>query len=81
MNKIQQIRIFKADAAGREIGGLVNIWTYAGPGLGPEVDPGPGRANIDFVPSAGRLDSLLPHQHGRLARFDRRHRALHATTS
>jgi hypothetical protein len=51
MNRIQQVRIFKADAAGREIGGLVNIWTYAGPGMGPEVDPGPGRANIDFVPS------------------------------
>lgn len=51
MNKIQQIRIFKADAAGHETGGLVNIWTYAGPRMGPEVDPGPGVDRIDFVPS------------------------------
>ncbi len=77
MNRIQQIRIFKADAAGREIGGLVNIWTYAGPGMGPEVDPGPGTRQHRLRASPDRVERLLPRQHGRLARFDRRHRQVH----
>lgn len=50
LGKVQEIRIFKATSSGTETGGLVNIWRYAGPGAGPEVDPGPGRANIDFAP-------------------------------
>lgn len=50
--KVQEIRIFKSTSTGAETPGLVNIWTYAGPGAGPEVDPGPGQAYIDFAPSS-----------------------------
>lgn len=46
---VEQIRIFKADATGNEIPGTVNVWVFAGKGLGPEIDPGPGVARIDFV--------------------------------
>jgi hypothetical protein len=52
LDKVQEIRIFKATSSGSQTGGLVNVWTYAGPGAGPEVDPGPGRANIDFLPAS-----------------------------
>ena len=48
---VEQIRIFKADSDGREIDGTVSVWTYVGRGLGPEVDPGPGVARIDFTPT------------------------------
>jgi hypothetical protein len=51
LSRVQQIRIFKAAADGSELG-PVNIWTYVGPGAGPEVDPGPGQAFIDFGPSS-----------------------------
>jgi len=49
---VQQIRIFKADSAGGEIAGKVNVWAYVGEGQGPEVDPGPGVVKIDFAPTA-----------------------------
>jgi len=44
---IQQIRIFKATATGAQSGALVNVWSYT-PGAGPDVDPGPGAARLDF---------------------------------
>ena len=44
---IQQIRIFKATATGAQSGSSVNVWTYT-PGAGPDVDPGPGAARLDF---------------------------------
>jgi hypothetical protein len=44
---ITQIRIFKATATGAQSGAFVNIWTYT-PGSGPDVDPGPGAARLDF---------------------------------
>jgi hypothetical protein len=50
--KVQEIRIFKANSAGAETSGRVNVWTYAGERAGPEVDPGPGTVNIDFQPPA-----------------------------
>jgi hypothetical protein len=46
---VEQIRIFRADSAGREIPGDVNTWTYLGPGLGPDVDPAAGTERIDFT--------------------------------
>jgi hypothetical protein len=49
LDEIDQIRIFKSTASGAVIGNRVNVWTYAGPGLGPDVDPGPGVSNLDFV--------------------------------
>lgn len=50
MAEVQEIRIFKADAIGGETPGSVNVWQYAGIGGGPEVDPGPGVANINYKP-------------------------------
>jgi Flp pilus assembly protein TadG len=50
--KVQQIRIFQATSTGAETANRVNVWTYAGPGAGPEVDPGPGTEFIDFVESS-----------------------------
>jgi hypothetical protein len=47
MNDIVEIRLFKATSTGAEQGGLVNVWTYT-PNAGPDVDPGPGAAKLDF---------------------------------
>lgn len=52
MNKVQEVRIFKATTSGSETPGLVNIWRYVGSGAGVDVDPGPGVARIDFVPQS-----------------------------
>jgi hypothetical protein len=48
ISKVQEIRIFKATSSGAEDSGQVNVWTYIGDQKGPEVDPGPGSAYIDF---------------------------------
>ncbi len=48
--KVTEIRIFKATSTGAETPGFVNVWHYAGPNAGPEVDPGPGVLRIDFSP-------------------------------
>ena len=44
---IQQIRIFRATSTGAQSGASVNVWSYT-PGSGPDVDPGPGAARLDF---------------------------------
>ncbi len=46
LGQVSSIRIFKADAAGHQIGGNVNVWV---PGVGPTVD---GR-QLDFAPTGG----------------------------
>jgi hypothetical protein len=51
LTNINSIRIYKADAAGRQIGGYANVWTYT-PGAGPDADPGPGTETIDFSPTS-----------------------------
>ncbi len=48
ISKVQEIRIFKATSTGGETSGRVNVWRYTGERTGPEVDPGPGSAYIDF---------------------------------
>lgn len=48
IEKVEEIRIFKADADGGETTGLVNVWTYTGAGSGPDVDPGEAYGTIDF---------------------------------
>jgi hypothetical protein len=69
MNEIQQVRIFKADAAGGQVGGLVNVWTHAA-GAGPDIDPGPGTDRLDFVqssvawPACARVNNLNPDSLG-----------------
>ena len=45
--EIPQIRIFKADANGNQVGTSVNVWTYS-PGAGPTVDGRP----LDYSPSS-----------------------------
>jgi hypothetical protein len=47
LSNINQIRIFKANSSGRQIGGAVNVWRYT-PGSGPDADPGTGTEVIDF---------------------------------
>jgi hypothetical protein len=49
---VEEIRIFRADSAGNEIAEDVNIWDYAGLGLGPDVDPAAGTERIDFTQTA-----------------------------
>jgi hypothetical protein len=50
MEEVSEIRIYKANASGKEPpGGPVNVWTYAA-GAGPIV----GGAALDFVPVAGQ---------------------------
>jgi hypothetical protein len=50
VTSVQEIRIFKATVSGGETPGTVNVWRYTGFQSGPEVDPGPGVAYIDFSP-------------------------------
>lgn len=45
IDRISEIRIYKADAAGNQLGGFANVWRYT-PGAGPQVD---GVA-LDFSP-------------------------------
>jgi hypothetical protein len=47
MNNVTQIRIYKADSAGAQIGGFVNVWTYT-PGAGPDIDDGASVDKLDF---------------------------------
>ncbi len=51
MGHIVSIRIFRANAAGKAVGGDVNVWQYT-PGSGPDADPGPGTEKLDFSPSS-----------------------------
>jgi hypothetical protein len=48
LSDVQQIRIYKATSTGAQSGSSVNVWTYT-PGAGPDVDPGPGTAKLDFT--------------------------------
>ncbi|MEP7378425.1 MAG: TadE family protein [Chloroflexota bacterium] len=47
MGNVTDIRIYKADSAGRQVGANVNVWTYT-PGAGPDIDPGLGIDRLDF---------------------------------
>jgi len=47
--QIHEMRIFKADSAGHQVGNYANVWRYT-PGAGPDVDPGPGSEILDFSP-------------------------------
>src|SRR5262249_21158776 len=49
MSDIGQVRIFKADSSGNQIGSNVDIWTYTGSGTGPDIIPGNGAEHIDFT--------------------------------
>jgi hypothetical protein len=55
LSRIQEIRIFKSTSDGGEQPGLVNVWTYAGPRAGPDVDPGVGGGNVERIDFRGPL--------------------------
>jgi hypothetical protein len=69
MSDVNSIRIYKADAAGRQIGSLFNLWTYT-PGAGPDIDPGPTVDRLDFSqasvawPACGRRNGTNPDSIG-----------------
>lgn len=69
MSDVSQIRIYKADSAGNQVGSLVNVWTYT-PGAGPDLDPGPTVDRLDFTqatvawPACGRVNGANPDSIG-----------------
>jgi hypothetical protein len=69
MGDVSQIRIFKADSAGNQVGSLVNVWNYT-PGGGPDIDPGPTVDRLDFTqatipwPACGRKNGTNPDSIG-----------------
>jgi hypothetical protein len=76
MANISQIRIFKADANGVQIGGFVNVWNYTGVATGPTVDPGPPIDKLDFTqstvawPACSRLNGGIPDSMGVTVRYN-----------
>jgi hypothetical protein len=69
MSDVTGINIYKSDAAGNQIGSLVNQWTYT-PGAGPDIDPGPTVDRLDFTqatvawPACGRVNGTNPDSIG-----------------
>ncbi|MEZ4595984.1 MAG: hypothetical protein R3C32_03595 [Chloroflexota bacterium] len=69
MSDVSQIEIYKADSAGKQIGSLVNVWTYT-PGAGPDIDPGPAIDRLGFSqatvawPACGRQNGSNPDSIG-----------------
>jgi hypothetical protein len=64
LGKVEEIRVFKATTTGGETTNKVNIWT---PGVGPDIDPGPGTIKVSFAlakpypwPACDRKNSGLP---------------------
>jgi hypothetical protein len=51
LSHINNIKIFKANSSGAQVGSAVNIWRYT-PGAGPDADTGPGVELLDFSPSS-----------------------------
>lgn len=49
LTDINEVRIYKSDAAGDQVGSLANVWRYA-PGSGPDMNPGDGVDLLDFYP-------------------------------
>jgi Flp pilus assembly protein TadG len=47
MSDITDIRLYRADAAGNQIGSQVNVWRYT-PGAGPDLDPSAAVDRLDF---------------------------------
>lgn len=69
LGDVSQIKIYKADSAGRQIGSLVNVWTLT-PGAGPDIDPGPAVDRLDFSqatvawPACARVNGANPDSIG-----------------
>ena len=75
MSDVNQIRIYKSDANGNQIGSLVNVWTYT-PGAGPDIDPGAPVDRLDFTqatvawPACGRVNGTNPDSIGVQVEYD-----------
>ena len=48
LSAVSEIRLYRADASGNQVGGQVNVWGPA-PGSGPDIDPGLGVDRLDFT--------------------------------
>jgi hypothetical protein len=55
LSDIDRILIYRATSQG-EPAGAVNVWRYT-PGAGPDVDPGPGAARLDFSETSHGWDA------------------------
>ncbi len=68
MDRIRQIRIFKATALGAETPGVVNVWKWRDAEVGPDIDPDPlVEERLEFTrlgpegwPACGRRDTGVP---------------------
>jgi hypothetical protein len=68
MDKVNQIRIFKATPSGAETSGLFNVWTWRDAEVGPDIDPDPLiEERLEFKqvlpegwPACGRSNSGVP---------------------
>jgi hypothetical protein len=47
LSDVSEIRIYRADASGNQVGSQANSWRYTG-GTGPDLDPGLGVERLDF---------------------------------
>lgn len=69
LDDIDEVRIYKSDAAGGQVGGFVNIWDYAA-GAGLDIDPGVLVDRLDFVersnawPACSRNNGASPDSIG-----------------
>lgn len=48
---VTEIRIYRADANGNQVGGQMNSWRYTA-GAGPDLDPGLAVDRLDFSPTS-----------------------------
>ncbi|MEP7159179.1 MAG: TadE/TadG family type IV pilus assembly protein [Chloroflexota bacterium] len=51
MSAVSDIRLFRSDASGNQMGSQANLWIYT-PGAGPDIDPGVGIDRLDFSQSS-----------------------------
>ena len=47
MSDIEDIRLYRSDSSGGQVGSDVNVWRYT-PGAGPDLDPGTAIDRLDF---------------------------------
>lgn len=51
LSRINEIRIYKSNSSGAQIGSFANVWHYT-PGSGPDADPDAGTEILDFSPTS-----------------------------
>jgi hypothetical protein len=74
MPAISEIRLFRSDSSGNQVGSQVNVWTYT-PGAGPDIDPGLAVDRLDFSqsssgwPACSRSNGANPDSIGVRARY------------